>query len=282
MEDANLNPPEHPRLPREAEQLQDPNRSPTPHEAYMLQVFLRYKEVPDFATLPAPTGQQISEARQRLDELASMPPDPLRDQDDRVLEMLRLISDFPALFGNVGYFLAAEVMNAAKKNIQESEFRRAFFTQYREAMGGIRDYLRNVAGLRRRARGAKFSNSNVPPTQWGAPERRAAAQEQMELVQNMPDYYVMEKYWRAMEILCSYPDFFNKDQYDQLASRTGIEQAWRAHLAKARQDFTYYQSIIQTAALFRKMIDSGVDVLRTIIREQEKTLGESGENVSES
>ena len=30
-----------------------------------------------------------------------------------------------------------------------------------------------TAGSRRRARGAKFSNSNVPPTQWGAPERRA-------------------------------------------------------------------------------------------------------------
>ena len=274
MEDASLSPPEHPRLPREAEQLQDPSRSPTPHEAYMLQVFLRYKEVPDFESLPAPTAEEIEQARERLGEIAAMPADPLKDQDDRVLEILRLISDYPALFGNVGYFLASEIMNAAKKNIQESEFRRAFFTQYQEAMPGIREYLRNVAGLRRRARSTKYVNSNVPPTQWGAAERRAAAQEQMELVQNMPDYYVMEKYWRAMEILCAYPDFFAREQYEQLAARKGIEQAWRAHLAKARQDFTYYQSIIQTGALFRKMIDSGVDVLGTIIREQEKARGE--------
>ena len=89
----------------------------------------------------------------------------------------------------------------------------------------------------------------------------------------MPDHYVMEKYWRAMEILCAYPDFFSKEQYEQLAGRKGIEQAWRAHLSKARQDYTYYRSIIHTGELFRQMINSGVDVLRTIIREREKEMG---------
>ena len=270
MEDAHLNPPEHPRLPRAAEALQDPNRTPTAREAYMLDVFLRYKEVPDFNSLPQPSPELLAEASERLEEIAALPPDPLKDQDDRVLAMLRLITDFPSVFGNVGYFLAAEIMNAARKNIQESEFRRAFFTEYAEEMPGIRNYLRNVAGLRRRARSVRFTISNVPPMQRGTAGRRAAAQEQMELVQNMPDCYVMEKYWRAMEILCAYPDFFNEEQYRQLATRTGIEQAWRAHLAKARQDYTYYRSIIHTGQLFRQMIDSGVDVLRTVIRERKQ------------
>jgi hypothetical protein len=177
------------------------------------------------------------------------------------------------VFGNVGYFLAAEIMNAAKKNIQESEFRRAFFEEYQAGMAGVRDYLRKVAGLRRRALSAKYSPSNVPPTQWGNPERRAAAQEQMELVQNLADHYVMEKFWRALEIVCAYPDFFARAQYDQLAQRKGIEQAWRAHLAKARQDYTYYKSIIETGKLFRQMADSGVEVLRALIRDRQQSVG---------
>jgi hypothetical protein len=164
---------------------------------------------------------------------------------------------------------ATEVMSASKNNIQNSEFRRAFFNQYSEAIPTIRDYLRRVAGLRRRALSAKYSQQNVPQTQWGSPERRAAAREQMELVQAMADHYVMEKFWRTLEIVCAYPDFFSKAQFEQLANRKGIEQAWRAHLAKARQDLNYYKGIIRTGEMFRKMVDSAIDALRTIIHEHE-------------
>src|ERR1041385_2293156 len=108
-------------------------------------------------------------------------------------------------------------------------------------MPGIRDYLRRAANLRRRSHAVRYSPKNVPSAQWGSAERRAAAKEQMELVQGLADHYVMEKFWRTLEIVCSYPDFFSKEQYDQLAARKGIEQAWRAHLAKAREDLTYYK-----------------------------------------
>ena len=90
----------------------------------------------------------------------------------------------------------------------------------------------------------------------------------MELVQGLADSYVMEKFWRTLEIVCSYPDFFTKEQYEQLATRKGIEQAWKAHLAKARQDFTYYKSILHTGGLFRQMVDSALEALRTVIREK--------------
>jgi hypothetical protein len=263
-----LHPPEHPRLPREAEKLQDPHRSPTDLESYIYKVFLRFKELPDFDAQPAPTPHELQKASEVLDEIASRPPHPLEDQDERILQLLNLISDYPHLFGKIGYFLAAEIMNAARNNIQNSEFRRAFFREYAEAMPSIREYLRNVAGLRRRARSANYSPRNVPPTQWGNAERRAAAREQMELIQALPDYYVMEKFWRTVEIICAYPDFFSKSQFEQLTSRKGIEQAWRAHLAKARQDFNYYKGIIRTGEMFRKMVDSAVEALRTIIRER--------------
>jgi hypothetical protein len=268
MGELNLHPPEHPRFPSEADRIQDPHRTPTPHEARILEVFMRYKVVPDFEKLPEPTPEQLTAASCGIEEIAGQPQHPLKDQDDRVLDLLALIGDYPEVFGNVGFFLAAEIMNAAKNNIETSEFRRAFFTEYEPMMRAIRDYLRRAANLRRRALSAKYSHSNVPPTQHGAPERRAAAKEQMELVQGMPDYYVMEKFWRTLEIVCSYPDFFSKAQYDQLATRKGIEQAWRAHLAKARQDYDYYKSIVQTGKLFRQMVDSGLDVLRTIVRER--------------
>ena len=142
-------------------------------------------------------------------------------------------------------------------------------------MGSIRDYLRRAANLRRRALSVKYSHSNVPPTQKGSVERRAAAKEQMELVQGLADHYVMEKFWRTLEIVCSYPDFFSKDQYDQLANRKGIEQAWRAHLAKARQDYDYYNSILRTGQLFRQMVDSALEVLRTVIREKTSPSGDA-------
>lgn len=268
MGDLNLHPPEHPRFPQEADQIQDPHRTPTEHEARILDVFLRYKEIPDFEKFPAPSPKQTADASQRIEQIAAQGSDPIKDQDERVLDLLALIGEHPAVFGNVGYFLAAEIMNAAKNNIETSEFRRAFFREYEPMMTGIREYLRRAANLRRRAHTVKYSRSNVPPTQSGSPERRAAAKEQMELVQGMADYYVMEKFWRTLEIVCSYPDFFSEDQYNQLATRKGIEQAWRAHLAKARQDFDYYKSIVHTGQLFRQMVDSALEVLRTIIRER--------------
>ncbi len=268
MGELNLHPPEHPRFPSESERIQDPHRSPTEHERNILDVFMRYKQVPDFEKLSAPTNEQLEAASARIEEIAGQPADSLKDQDERVLDLLRLISDFPEVFGKVGYFLAAEIMNAAKNNIETSEFRRAFFKEYEPMMPQIREYLRNAANLRRRGTTVKYSPNNVPEGQWGTPERRAAAKEQMELVQGLPDYYVMEKFWRTLEIVCSYPDFFTKEQFDQLATRKGIEQAWKAHLAKARQDFTYYKSILHTGKLFRQMVDSALDVLRTIIKER--------------
>jgi hypothetical protein len=132
----------------------------------------------------------------------------------------------------------------------------------------VRDYLRQAANLRRRGLNVKYVRENVPSGSWGSPERRAAAKEQMELVQGLPDYHVMEKFWRTLEIVCGFPDFFSKEQYDQLAARKGIDQAWKAHLAKARQDYTYYKSIVQTGKLFRQMVDSALDVLRTVIKER--------------
>jgi hypothetical protein len=270
MGELNLHPPEHPRFPSNADALQDPRRSPTEHEQRILEVFMRYKEIPDFSKFDAPTIHRTAEAERRIEEIANEPADPLRDQDDRVLDLLTLITDFPEVFGNVGYFLAAEIMNAARNNIQTSEFRRAFFREYEPMIPGIRDYLRRAANLRRRGMTVKYSARNVPQAQWGSPERRAAAKEQMELVQGLADSYVMEKFWRTLEIVCSYPDFFTKEQFEQLASRKGIEQAWKAHLAKARQDLTYYKSIIHTGALFRQMVDSALEVLRTVIREKRK------------
>lgn len=269
MGELNLHPPEHPRFPHNADFLQDQHRAPTTHEQEILEVFMRYKEVPDFNALPEPSPERIAEATRKIDGIEAEPEDPLHDQDERVLHLLALISDYKDVFGNVGYFLAAEIMNAARNNIQSSEFRRAFFREYGPMRERIREYLKGAANLRRRGLAVKHSAANVPEGQWASPERRAAAKEQMELVQGLPDYYVMEKFWRTLEIVCSYPDFFTKDQYDQLANRKGIEQAWRAHLAKARQDLTYYNSIVHTGKLFRQMVDSALEVLRTIIRERQ-------------
>ena len=267
MGELNLHPPEHPRFPREADLIQDPHRSPTAHEKRILEVFMRYKTVPDFDSLPAPGSEEMMAASEKIEEIARQPQDALADQDERVLDLLALISEHPTVFGKVGYFLAAEIMNAARNNIETSEFRRAFFREYGPMREPIRDYLRETANLRRRGLNVSYSQKRVPREQWGSPERRAAAKEQMELIQGMADHYVMEKFWRTLEIVCSYPDFFTREQFEQLANRKGIDQAWRAHLAKARQDLTYYNSILQTGVLFRQMVDSALDVLRTIIRE---------------
>ena len=126
MGELNLHPPEHPRFPKDSEQIQDPHRNPTPHEKNILEVFMRYKVLPDFDHLATPTEAQLQSAGAIIEEIAAQPEDPLTDQDERVLSLLRLISDFPEVFGKVGFFLAAEIMNAAKNNIETSEFRRAF------------------------------------------------------------------------------------------------------------------------------------------------------------
>lgn len=270
MGELNLHPPEHPRFPQRAEALQNPQRSPTVHEKRILEVFMRFKEVPDFDALRAPTPEELKEASERIGRIEAQAPDPVRDQDERVLDLLVLITDFREVFGKVGYFLAAEIMNAARGNIDTAEFRRAFFTEYEPMIPKVREYLREAANLRRRTLGLRYAKENVSERARGSAERRAAAKEQMELIQGMPDHYVMEKFWRTLEIVCSYPDFFTEEQYQQLVTRKGIEQAWRAHLAKARQDLTYYQSIIQTGKLFREMVDSALNVFRTVIKEREE------------
>lgn len=268
MGELDLNPPEHPRFPSRAEELRDPHRPPTGHEQRTLGVFMRYKEIPKFDALPTPSPAEMAEALGQIDQIAAQPADPLRDQDERVLDLLSLISDQAHVFGNVGYFLAAEIMNAARGNIHTAEFRRAFFEEYAPMMENVRDYLRNTANLRRRSLKVRYARENVPQGRWGSAERRAAAKEQMELVQGLADHHVMEKFWRTIEIVCSYPDFFSREQYDQLLARKGIDQAWKAHLAKARQDFTYYKSILQTGQIFRQMVDSALDVLKTVIKER--------------
>ena len=85
MGELNLHPPEHPRFPSQADAIQDPHRSPTEHEARILDVFMRFKKIPDFENLPAPTPSQIADATARLEEVARQQPDPLKDQDERVL-----------------------------------------------------------------------------------------------------------------------------------------------------------------------------------------------------
>jgi hypothetical protein len=272
MGELNLHPPEHPRFPHNVDALQDPHRTPSAHEQRILDVFMRYKTIPDFSSLPAPTSDDLATASRRVESIAAQPADPLRDQDERVLDLLTVIADYPAVFGNVGYFLAAEIMNAARSNIETAEFRRAFFEEYGPMIPEVREYLRRAANLRRRSRSVKYSRDNVPSGRWASNERRAAAKEQMELVQGLADHYVMEKFWRTLEIVCSYPDFFSQEQYQQLAGKKGIEQAWKAHLAKARQDLSYYKSIIQTGILFRQMVDSALEVLRNIVKGPEKGL----------
>ena len=99
MGELNLHPPEHPRFPTNADAIQDPHRSPTDHEQRILDVFMRYKEIPDFSQFAPPTVHRMAEAEHRLEEIAAQPLDPLRDQDDRVLDLLAIITDFPKCLG---------------------------------------------------------------------------------------------------------------------------------------------------------------------------------------
>jgi hypothetical protein len=267
MSELELHPPEHPRFPSNAEELQDPHRHPSDHERRVWEVFLRFKNIPNFEELPPASEQDKLEARNRLSALQIQPEDIIKDQDERVLQLFEIIADYPQLFRKIGYFMAAEIMSASKNNMESSEFRRAFVRDYLPALPQLRNYLRETAGLRRRGKGARYDPANVPKEKWGKPERFAAAREQMELVQGLPDCYVMEKYWRTLEIICAYPDLFKKEQYDQLATKTGLEQAWRAHLSKAREDWNYYKGIQKTAGMFRAMIDSAIEALQRVIDE---------------
>ncbi len=259
-----LHSPEHPNFPRDAQKLQDPHRQPTEHEKYILDVVMRFKTLPDFETLPKPTQEERDAALRRLDQLEKLPRDPISDQDDRVLALVMVIADYPSLFGQMGCYLAAEILGAVK-TIETSEFRRAFIREYLPALPELRDYLKKLAILRRRARSAKYDSNSVPKASWGTPERRAAAREQMELVQGMPDYHLMEKYWRMLEIVGSYPDFFSRAQFDQIRTNAGIEKTWRAHLAKARDDWNYYQNVLNSGVVIRQVVDSAISVLRKIM-----------------
>jgi hypothetical protein len=207
------------------------------------------------------TAEEKSSARERLQVLLDMPADTVADQDDRVFAMAEVILDYPQIFGEMGYYLAGEILKASNA-IEVSEFRRAFVTEYEPAFPMVRDYLRRLAGLRRRALNAKYDSRNVPMAKWGTAERRSGAKEQMELVQQLPDCYFMEKYWRTLEIVCAYPDLFDRKQYDQLVSNKAIEQTWKAHLGKAREDWNYYKIIVKNAGMTREIVDSAIKVLQ--------------------
>ena len=42
--------------------------------------------------------------------------------------------------------------------------------------------------------------------------------------------------------------------------------AWRAHLAKARDDWNYYKTVLNSGTVVRQVVDSAIGVLREIIR----------------
>jgi hypothetical protein len=261
---------EHPPFPNNAEALRDPNRAPTEHERWIADVFSRFQTSPNFKELPAPTPEEREGALARLDELAGLPPETIQDQDDRVIAMCATVAENPAVFGETGFYLASEIMRACK-TIETSEFRRAFMRDYEPAVENIRKYLRGLAALRRRASKAEYDAKNVPPGRWGNPERRAAAREQMELVQGLPDHNVMEKYWRMIEIVCQFPDLFAREQFDKLKQNKGIEQTWKAHLAKARDDLNFYRAVTLSGMALREVVRSSIKVLKEIAATRART-----------
>jgi hypothetical protein len=263
MAGIDLHSPEHPPFPHNAEELRDPNRPPTEHERYIAEVMGRFQNPPDFSKLPAATPEQRADAIARLEELAGMPPETIQDQDDRILAMCATVAENPAVFGDSGFYLASEIMRACK-TIETSEFRRAFMRDYEPQIENVRRYLRGLAALRRRARKAEYDAKNVPPGRWGQVERRAAAREQMELVQNLPDHSVMEKYWRMLEIVCQFPDLFSREQFDKLKNSPGIEQTWKAHLAKARDDLNFFHAVVLSGAALREVVQSSIKVLKEL------------------
>jgi hypothetical protein len=270
MPAVDLHSPEHPTFPREAEHLRNPNRAPTEHERYIAEVFSRFQEFPDFAKLPAASAEEKAAAIARLDELVSLPPETIQDQDDRVIALCATVAEHPAVFGETGYYLASEIMRACK-TIETSEFRRAFYRDYEPAIEGVRKYLKGLAALRRRAKKAQYDPTVVPPGRWATQERRAAAREQMELVQGLPDHAVMEKYWRMLEIVCQFPDLFTREQFNKLKENTGIEQTWKAHLAKARDDLNFYNVIKLSGTALREVVQSSVKVLKELAETRART-----------
>jgi hypothetical protein len=78
MGELNLHPPEHPRFPHNVDALQDPQRTPSDHERRILDVFMRYKTIPDFASLPTPLPEDVAEASRRVQSISAQSPDPLR------------------------------------------------------------------------------------------------------------------------------------------------------------------------------------------------------------
>jgi hypothetical protein len=275
MPGVDLHSPEHPPFPRNAEQLRDPNRAPTEHERYIAEIMARFQNPPDFATLPPATPEQRKDAIARLEEIIELPPETIQDQDDRILAMCATVAENPAVFGESGYYLASEIMRACK-TIETSEFRRAFMRDYLPQVENVRKYLNSLAALRRRATRAQYDPKNVPPGRWGNPERRAAAREQMELVQGLPDHAVMEKYWRMIEIVCQFPDLFAREQFDKLKNNAGIERTWKAHLAKARDDLNFHHAVVLSGAALREVVQSSVKVLKELAEARGRLSGESG------
>ncbi len=263
MAGLDLHSPDHPPFPGNAELLRNPNRPPSGHERYIAEVFSRFQSLPDFPSLPPPTPAQLAAALDRLQELVDLPPEIIQDQDDRVIAMCATVSENPAVFGETGFYLASEIMRACN-TIETSEFRRAFMLEYEPAAPRVRSFLRGLAGLRRRALRAQYDPKNVPPGRWGNPERRAAAREQMELVQALPDHSVMEKYWRTLEIVCQFPDLFSREQFDKLRQSSGVEKTWQAHLAKARDDLNFFRAVTLSGQALREVVQSSVKVLKEL------------------
>jgi len=140
-----------------------------------------------------------------------------------VLALALIIADYPALFGQMGCYLAGQILRErCGKPLKPASFAAHLFANtFRRCR--IARLLRRLATLRRRGRSTKYNPDFGSQSFVGTPERRAAAREQMELVQGLPDYYLMEKYWRMLEIAGSYPDFF-PSPIRSLTTNTGIEQ----------------------------------------------------------
>lgn len=253
----------HPNFPQNEEELRNPQRAPTPHEQEIMEVLMRFKDVPDFATLPTPTPAEREDAVRRLDALLGQPQDVISDQDDRLLELALIVADHLNIFGKSGFFMAVELVGGSKL-IERSEYRRAFYNEYTPAMPKVREYLRELASLRRRAKEARDAEPPALKNSSVTGERSAAAQEQMELVETMEDHQVLEKYWRMLEIVSNYRDVFTPEQFAMVAGNEKADISWRAHLAKAREDWNQYKTILRTGGIMRELSDNVIRALREV------------------
>ena len=255
--------PGHPIFPHNAEELRNPRRAPTEHEQEIMGVLMRFKDVPDFATLPAPTPDERADAVRRLDALLAQPLNVIGDQDDRLLELALIVADHLNIFGKSGFFMAVELVGGSKL-IEQSEYRRAFFTEYEPAIPQVRAYLRELASLRRRAKEARDAEPPALRNSDTTGDRSAAAQEQMELVEAMADHQVLEKYWRMLEIVSNYRDVFTPEQFAMVAGNEKADISWRAHLAKARDEWNQYKTILRTSKIMRELSDNVIKALREV------------------